>query len=425
MTIPAVLSDMIAELPGRVERLEAGLRGAPESFVDIAHDIEFVQDVAAIASLFCGDEVQGLRPELLQKLSDLANQRTASGQTEPEPGARGWLSRYADQAHMPEMPPEYLQFLQETGFDHDGFRISLAEFWVLQTEAPDAVTPALLADFEGAGDHILDALVTCLIDVFSQNDALFHQVMGTPLQLTERQVDHLLSIELPSAQISGSNPVVFETAAEMLEASKAQLVKSNISGGMCRAIFDAGHVIIGPPGPNFSFTVHPDKQKAPLLYVPFTGHARDVMLLCHQMGHAVHLWLAALNSTFPVKLSPSVDEIIPSYFEQHAFTILEKRSCFAAAEARKEQLLGWHSVVRQFQNHAKVVQSARHNNLTRKTLENSTRNLLELVCGRSLFPSINMTSSAWGHLVAESLRKASIDERLVLSLRADHSPPCI
>lgn len=425
MTMPAILSDMIAELPSRLERLETRLNAKAKSFPDIAHDIEFVQDVAAIAPLFGGDEVQGLSAETLQGLSDLANKLAASDQTALEQDTWNWLNRYADQDYLPAIPPEYVQFLQQTRFDHDGFKISLAELRVLHTEASDAVTPALLADFEDARDHILDTLVACLNNVFSQNDALFHQVMGTPLRLTNHQVEYLISVELPSAQISGSNPVVFETASEMLEASRAQLVKSNISGGMCRAIFDAGHVIIGPPGPNFSFTVHPDKQKAPLLYVPFTGHARDVMLLCHQMGHAVHLWLAALNSTFPVKLSPSIDEIIPSYFEQHAFTILEKRSCFAAAEARKEQLLGWHSVVRQFQNHAKVVQSARHNNLTRKTLENSTRNLLELVCGRSLFPSINMTSSAWGHLVAESLRKASVDERMVLSLRADHSPPCI
>jgi hypothetical protein len=426
MTLPVVFADMLNELPTRLGRVQKRLAHCDDisqaddpvawltQLVQIARDLNFVQDIAATVPLFIPRAQVPLPLELIDQLNGLGCRALRWCTDNPRTefvAFQQWLQGFATAAANPSLPEGFVQFLNETAFAHDGYDVTLIELWQLLRVAPDSVTPQLRDAFNGCKSTIAGGLAACLTDLF-RNEAFYQQVLATALNLSADDVLRLRSFEVPPTAPCARAQLAI-TPQQLLCAAYDHLTQSNTTGPECKAIFDAGHVLIGPPGPDFSFTVQPDPSRPPIIYLPFTGQAHDVTLLCHQLGHGLHLWRAAQNSVAPVKLPPALDEIIPSYFEINAAAILAKLT-----DMPDHGRVKWHDELRRYQAHARICDAARQGMLTGDMILSDDLDLFDLIFDGQLFPALPLSSSAWGHLVAAQYYAASGSEAGLMNIIA-------
>jgi hypothetical protein len=427
MTLPVAFADMLDELPTRLGRAQGRLAHYGDisqaddpvvwltQLVHVARDLEFIQDIAATVPLFIPRAQVPLPLELIAQLKALGGRAlhwcADNPQAEFVPFQK-WLQGFSAASANPSLPQGFVQFLNETAFAHDGFDVTLIELWQLTRMAPNSVTPQLRDAFFDRKLAIADRLAACLAELF-RDDARYHEILATPLELSIDDVQRLLRFDVPAETAPCAQSQLSITPDQLLRAAYDHLIQSNISGTNCKAIFDAGHVVIGPPGPDFSFTVQPDPSRPPIIYLPFTGHANDVTLLCHQLGHGLHQWRAAQNSVAPVLLPPALDEIIPSYFETHADAIRSKLTGRSDQERAK-----WHDELRRYQALAHICEAAQQGTLTGDMMLSNGIDLFDLIFDGQLFPALPLSSSAWGHLVAAQYCAAGGSEAGLMNIIA-------
>ncbi len=145
-------------------------------------------------------------------------------------------------------------------------------------------------------NDIPDEAVDTLLDVTKKNARIFQRYFK--MKAKHMGVDRLRRYDIYAPVAKSDKAFDFGAAAEMvLESFSAFEPKI---GDLARRVFDQNRldseIRKGKQGGAFCASINP--EDTPFVLMNYTGRARDVATLAHELGHAIHAMLASHHSAF-------------------------------------------------------------------------------------------------------------------------------
>ena len=162
-------------------------------------------------------------------------------------------------------------------------------------------------------NDVPDEAVNVLMDVTKKNSRIFQRYFK--LKARYVGVDKLRRYDIYAPVAKSDKAFEFGDAARMvLESFSAFEPKV---GELAQRVFDQDHldseVRKGKQGGAFCASINP--ENTPYVLMNFTGRARDVATLAHELGHAIHAMLASHHSTFTFHSSLPLAETASTFGE--------------------------------------------------------------------------------------------------------------
>lgn len=183
-------------------------------------------------------------------------------------------------------------------------------------------------------NDVPDEAVDALLDVTKKNAKIFQRYFK--LKSKHVGVDKLRRYDIYAPVAKSDKAFDFDAAANMvLESFNAfdpQL------GELARRVFDKDHldseVRKGKQGGAFCASINP--EDTPFVLINYTGRARDVATLAHELGHAIHAMLASHHSAFTFHSSLPLAETASTFGEM---MLTEKLLATETDEAVRRDIL--------------------------------------------------------------------------------------
>lgn len=162
-------------------------------------------------------------------------------------------------------------------------------------------------------NDVPDEAVNVLMDVTKKNAGVFQRYFK--LKARHLGMDRLRRYDIYAPMAKSDKRFEFQDAARMtLESFHA--FEPRI-GELAERVFEHAHldseVRKGKRGGAFCWAVNPDVT--PYVLMNYTGNARDVATLAHELGHAIHAMLASHHTTFTFHSSLPLAETASTFGE--------------------------------------------------------------------------------------------------------------
>jgi oligoendopeptidase F len=162
-------------------------------------------------------------------------------------------------------------------------------------------------------NDVPDEAVSVLMEVTKKNSRIFQRYFK--LKAKQLGIDKLRRYDIYAPMAKSDKAFEFNDAAKMvLESFSAFEPKV---GELAQRVFDQDHldseVRKGKQGGAFCASINP--ENTPYVLMNYTGRARDVATLAHELGHAIHAMLASHHSTFTFHSSLPLAETASTFGE--------------------------------------------------------------------------------------------------------------
>lgn len=162
-------------------------------------------------------------------------------------------------------------------------------------------------------NDIPDEAVDVLMDVTKKNAQIFQRYFKMKARYVGREKLRRYDIYAPVAK--SDKAFDFNDAARMVLESFSAFEPR--VGELAQRVFDQDHldseVRKGKQGGAFCASINP--ENTPYVLMNYTGRARDVATLAHELGHAIHAMLASHHSTFTFHSSLPLAETASTFGE--------------------------------------------------------------------------------------------------------------
>lgn len=162
-------------------------------------------------------------------------------------------------------------------------------------------------------NDVPDEAVNALLDVTKKNAKIFQRYFKMKAKHIGMEKLRRYDIYAPVAR--SDKEFDFNTAANMVIESFSAFDPK--IGELARRVFDQdrldSEVRKGKQGGAFCASINP--EDTPFVLVNYTGHARDVATLAHELGHAIHAMLASHHTTFTFNSSLPLAETASTFGE--------------------------------------------------------------------------------------------------------------
>ena len=162
-------------------------------------------------------------------------------------------------------------------------------------------------------NDIPDEAVNVLMDVTKKNSKIFQRYFNMKAKYVGLEKLRRYDIYAPVAK--SDKPFEFNEAARMVLESFSAFEPR--VGELAQRVFDQDHldseVRKGKQGGAFCASINP--ENTPYVLMNYTGRARDVATLAHELGHAIHAMLASHHSTFTFHSSLPLAETASTFGE--------------------------------------------------------------------------------------------------------------
>src|SRR5687767_2697071 len=162
-------------------------------------------------------------------------------------------------------------------------------------------------------NDIPDEAVNVLMDVTKKNSKIFQRYFRMKAKYVGMEKLRRYDIYAPVAK--ADKAFEFNDAAQMVLESFGAFEPR--VGELAQRVFDQDHldseVRKGKQGGAFCASINP--ENTPYVLMNYTGRARDVATLAHELGHAIHAMLAAHHSTFTFHSSLPLAETASTFGE--------------------------------------------------------------------------------------------------------------
>src|SRR5690349_325349 len=162
-------------------------------------------------------------------------------------------------------------------------------------------------------NDIPDEAVNVLMDVTKKNAKIFQRYFKMKAKYVGLEKLRRYDIYAPVAK--SDKPFEFNDAARMVLESFSAFEPQ--VGELAQRVFDQDHldseVRKGKQGGAFCASINP--ENTPYVLMNYTGRARDVATLAHELGHAIHAMLASHHSTFTFHSSLPLAETASTFGE--------------------------------------------------------------------------------------------------------------
>ncbi|MEO7840038.1 MAG: M3 family oligoendopeptidase [Anaerolineales bacterium] len=162
-------------------------------------------------------------------------------------------------------------------------------------------------------NDVPDEAVTALLEVTKKNAKIFQRYFK--MKARQMGLDKLRRYDIYAPVAKSEKPFEYDAAAEMvLESFTAFDPKI---GELARRVFEEdrldSEVRKGKRGGAFCASINP--EDTPYVLMNYTGKARDVATLAHELGHAIHAMLASHHSAFTFHSSLPLAETASTFGE--------------------------------------------------------------------------------------------------------------
>ena len=164
-------------------------------------------------------------------------------------------------------------------------------------------------------NDVPDEAVNVLMEVTRKNAKTFHRFFKLKAKILGVPSGKLRRYDIYAPVAKSDKSFDFAAAAEMVLESFTQFDPK--IGELAKRVFDQNHldneVRKGKDNGAFCWSVLPDMT--PYVLMNYTGRARDVATLAHELGHAIHAMLASHHSTFTFHSSLPLAETASTFGE--------------------------------------------------------------------------------------------------------------
>jgi oligoendopeptidase F len=183
-------------------------------------------------------------------------------------------------------------------------------------------------------NDVPDEAVNVLLDVTKKNARIFQRYFKMKAKHVGMEKLRRYDIYAPVAK--SDKPFEFGEAARMVLESFTAFEPR--VGELAQRVFDQDHldseVRKGKQGGAFCASINP--ENTPYVLMNYTGRARDVATLAHELGHAIHAMLASHHSTFTFHSSLPLAETASTFGEM---MLTEKLLAEESDEAVRRDIL--------------------------------------------------------------------------------------
>jgi len=162
-------------------------------------------------------------------------------------------------------------------------------------------------------NDVPDEAVNALLEVTRKNAKIFHRFFKLKAKLLG--VKKLRRYDIYAPVVKSDKEFDFSAAANMVLESFTQFDPR--VGELAKRVFDQSHldneVRKGKDNGAFCWSVLP--EMTPYVLMNYTGRARDVATLAHELGHAIHAMLASHHNTFSFEASLPLAETASTFGE--------------------------------------------------------------------------------------------------------------
>jgi oligoendopeptidase F len=162
-------------------------------------------------------------------------------------------------------------------------------------------------------NDVPDEAVNVLMDVTKKNAKIFQRYFK--LKARQLGMGKLRRYDIYAPMAKSDKAFEFDTAAKMVLDSFSAFEPK--LGELAQRVFDQDHldseVRKGKQGGAFCASISP--ENTPYVLMNYTGRARDVATLAHELGHAIHAMLASHHSTFTFHSSLPLAETASTFGE--------------------------------------------------------------------------------------------------------------
>ena len=162
-------------------------------------------------------------------------------------------------------------------------------------------------------NDVPDEAVNALLEVTKKNAGIFHRYFKMKAKHLGMKKLRRYDIYAPVAR--SDKKFEFGPAAEMVLDSFSAFEPK--IGDLARRVFDRDHldseIRKGKEGGAFCASINP--EDTPFVLMNYTGRARDVATLAHELGHAIHAMLASHHSVFTFHSSLPLAETASTFGE--------------------------------------------------------------------------------------------------------------
>jgi oligoendopeptidase F len=183
-------------------------------------------------------------------------------------------------------------------------------------------------------NDVPDEAVNVLMDVTKKNAKIFQRYFK--MKAKHVGIERLRRYDIYAPVAKSDKAFEFGDAARMVLESFSAFEPR--VGELAQRVFDQDHldseVRKGKQGGAFCASINP--ENTPYVLMNFTGRARDVATLAHELGHAIHAMLASHHSTFTFHSSLPLAETASTFGEM---MLTEKLLSEEANEAVRRDIL--------------------------------------------------------------------------------------
>src|SRR5215207_2811268 len=164
-------------------------------------------------------------------------------------------------------------------------------------------------------NDVPDEAVNALMEVTKKNSKIFQRYFKLKAKHVDAPSGKLRRYDIYAPVAKSDKAFAYEDAARMVLDS-FQAFDPRI-GEMAQRVFDQDHldseIRKGKRGGAFCASILP--EMTPYVLLNYTGNARDVATLAHELGHAIHAMLASHHSTFTFHSSLPLAETASTFGE--------------------------------------------------------------------------------------------------------------
>ena len=185
-------------------------------------------------------------------------------------------------------------------------------------------------------NDVPDEAVSTLMEVTKKNSGIFQRYFKMKAKHVGLPSGKLRRYDIYAPVAKSDKPFEYEAAAKMVLDSFTAFDPR--IGELAQRVFDQDHldseVRKGKRGGAFCAAITP--EFTPYVLMNYTGNARDVATLAHELGHAIHAMLASHHSTFTFHSSLPLAETASTFGEM---MLTEKLLAEEADEAVRRDIL--------------------------------------------------------------------------------------
>jgi oligoendopeptidase F len=164
-------------------------------------------------------------------------------------------------------------------------------------------------------NDVPDEAVNVLLDVTKKNAKIFQRYFKMKAKHVGIPSGKLRRYDIYAPVAKSDKPFEFSEAARMVLESFSAFEPR--VGELAQRVLDQDHldseIRKGKQGGAFCASINP--ENTPYVLVNYTGRARDVATLAHELGHAIHAMLASHHSTFTFHSSLPLAETASTFGE--------------------------------------------------------------------------------------------------------------